>query len=259
MAKIALITGASKGIGKELAVLFAKNQCDLIITARSTDMLLELKEQLENSYRISVTIVGGDLSRIEAVDDLFRTVKSKGLDVDYLVNNAGFGDYGMFSDTPWKCYEEMIALNITALTHLTHLFVQDWKGRKSGRILNVSSTAAFQPGPMMAVYFATKAFVLHLSEALGNELEEVDISVTALCPGPTHTHFGEVSKMNASQLVKNVKIAGPKEVAALGFKAMMEGRPMVIHGAMNKLAPFGIRFLPRKWVTMLSAKIMRRK
>jgi short-subunit dehydrogenase len=152
----------------------------------------------------------------------------------------------------------MIALNVTTLTHLTHLFVNDWRGRKHGRILNISSTAAFQPGPMMAVYFATKAFVLHLSEAIGDELKEDHITVTALCPGPTDTHFGEESKMNASQLVKNVKIAGAREVAQLGFNAMMKGKPVAIHGAMNRLVPFFIRFLPRIWVTRLSAKVMRK-
>lgn len=258
MNKTALITGASKGIGKELAFLFAENRCDLILTARSGDRLQLLKEQLESRYDISVYPLVKDLSRSGAAGELFQEVKEKGLDVDYLVNNAGFGDYGAFSDTQWECYEEMITLNITSLTHLTHLFVQEWKGRKKGRILNLSSTAAFQPGPMMAVYFATKAYVLHLSEALENELKKDQITVTVLCPGPTSTHFGEVSKMNASQLVKNVKIADAREVAELGFKAMMKGKPMVIHGAMNKLAPFGIRLLPRKWVTLLSAKIMRK-
>lgn len=258
MQKTALITGASKGIGKELAILFAENQCNLILTARSGDRLTLLKDQLESQYGITVHLFEKDLSRSGAAGELFQAVKEQGLDVDYLINNAGFGDYGPFSETPWKYYEEMIGLNITSLTQLTHLFVQEWKGKKSGRILNLSSTAAFQPGPMMAVYFASKAFVLHLSEALGNELKKDHITVTTLCPGPTTTHFGEVSKMNASQLVKNVKIAEARDVAELGFRAMMKGKSVVIHGTMNKLAPFGIRFLPRKWVTLVSAKIMRK-
>lgn len=258
MQKTALITGASKGIGKELAFIFAEDRCDLILTARSGDRLELLKEDLESRYGVSVYPVVKDLSRSGAAGELFQEVKEQGLDVDYLVNNAGFGDYGAFADTSWECYEEMIALNITSLTHLTHLYVRDWKGRKKGKILNISSTAAFQPGPMMAVYFASKAFVLHLSEAVGNELEKEQITVTTLCPGPTSTHFGEVSKMSASQLVKNVKIANAREVAELGFRAMMKGKPVVIHGGMNKLAPFGVRFLPRKWVTRLSAKVMRK-
>ncbi len=153
----------------------------------------------------------------------------------------------------------MIALNVTALTHLTHLFVQEWRDRKRGKILNVSSTAAFQPGPMMAVYFASKSFVLMLSEALEYELKRDNITVTTLCPGPTETNFGDESKMHASQLVKNVKIANPREVAELGYRAMMKGKSVVIHGAANKIAPFGIRLIPRKWVTRLSARVMQSK
>ncbi|WP_294071042.1 SDR family NAD(P)-dependent oxidoreductase [Proteiniphilum sp. UBA1028] len=256
MSKTALITGASKGIGRELAFLFAKDGCNLVLVARSADLLVTLKEELEEDYAVSVHIVAADLSQPDAAQAVFSEVKTRGIDTDYLVNNAGFGNYGRFLDAEWNCHERMITLNITTLTHLTYLFANDWKGRKAGRILNVSSTAAFQPGPMMAVYFATKSFVLHLSEALAHEFGQEQISVTTLCPGPTSTHFGEVSKMNASRLVKHVRIAGAGEVASLGYKAMMRGKPVVIHGQMNKLAPFGIRFLPRKWVTRLSAKIM---
>ena len=256
MSKTALITGASKGIGKELAFLFAKNGCDLVLVARSADTLKTLKEELEESCTVSVHTFVIDLCHPGAAQTVFDAVKAKEIDIDYLVNNAGFGDYGSFLDTAWECYERMITLNITTLTNLTHLFANDWRGRKAGKILNVSSTAAFQPGPMMAVYFATKSFVLHLSEAIGHEFRKEKITVTTLCPGPTRTHFGEVSKMNASQLVKHVHIADPGDVAALGYKAMMKGKPVVIHGNMNKLAPFGIRFLPGKWVTLLSAKIM---
>ncbi len=256
MSKTAFITGASKGIGKELAFLFAENGHNLVLVARSEEKLKEIKVELEETYSVAVNILVTDLCDPAAAEVVFEEVKAKKIDIDYFVNNAGFGDYGAFVDTDWKCYDKMIALNINTLTHLTHLFVNDWRGRKAGKILNVASTAAFQPGPMMAVYFATKSFVLHLSEALGEELKKEHITVTTLCPGPTNTHFGEVSKMNASQLVKNVRIADAKEVAALGYRAMMKGKATVIHGGMNKLAPLGIRFLPRKWVTCLSAKIM---
>ncbi|HAR38577.1 MAG: short-chain dehydrogenase [Bacteroidetes bacterium GWD2_45_23] len=256
MSKTALITGASKGIGKELAFLFAEKGHNLVLVARSAETLKKIKMELEETCSVSVHTLVVDLCDAVAAQAVFDEVKKKGVDIDYLVNNAGFGDYGAFADTGWECYERMIALNVTTLTHLTHLFVSDWRGRKAGRILNISSTAAFQPGPMMAVYFATKSFVLHLSEGLGEELKKEHITVTTLCPGPTSTNFGEVSKMKASQLVKNVQIADAKEVAELGYRAMMRGKAVVIHGAMNKLAPFGIRFLPRKWVTRLSAKIM---
>lgn len=258
MRKTALITGASKGIGKELAHLFAENGCNLVLVARSVDKLRELQLQLSEKQNVDVYTIVKDLSIPEAPEELYHDVKKSGIEIDYLINNAGFGDYGAFVETSWERYEKMIGLNVAALTRLAHLYANDWKGRKKGKILNVSSTAAFQPGPMMAVYFATKAYVLQLSEALNNELKKEGITVTVLCPGPTSTNFGEESGMKASQLVKSVKSASAKSVAQLGFKAMMKGKPMVIHGAMNKLAPFAIRFMPRKWVTLLSAKVMRR-
>ncbi len=258
MSETALITGASKGIGKEFAVLFAERKCNLVLVARSADQLEELKKALSEKHGVRVYTIVKDLSALNAVDELFREVKALGVDVDYVVNNAGFGDHGAFVNTQWERYENMIALNVEVLTHLSHLYARDWVGRKRGRIVNISSTAAFQPGPMMAVYFATKAYVLHLSEALNQELREEGITVTTLCPGPTRTHFLEDSGMKAARLVKNVKVATPRSVAELGFKAMMRGKPVAIHGAMNKVAPFAIRFLPRKWVTRLSAKVMGR-
>lgn len=256
--KTALITGASKGIGRELAFIFAEKGCDLLLAARSEQELVRLKELLEEQYGVTVHTFNSDLSLPDSAQQLYDAIKNEGIDVDYLVNNAGFGDYGAFADTSWERYGNMIQLNIVSLTCLTHLFVTDWQGRKAGRILNISSTAAFQPGPMMAVYFATKSFVLSLSEAVDNEMRAAGITITALCPGPTATHFGDESKMNASQLVKNVQIADARSVAMLGYRSMMKGRPVVIHGAMNKVAPFVVRFLPRRWVTRLSAQVMKR-
>src|SRR5690554_3366968 len=216
MNKTALITGASKGIGKDLAYIFASNKCNLVLVARSNELLNQIKSEIENKYSVEVYILVKDLCNKDSVLQLYNEMKDRDIDIDYLVNNAGFGDYGEFADTEWDRYENMISLNISALTQLTHLFVTDWKGRKAGRILNISSTAAFQPGPMMAVYFATKSFVLNFSEAVAKELEKYGITITTLCPGPTSTSFGEESKMSASQLVKNVKIAESKDVAELG-------------------------------------------
>ena len=258
MNKTALITGASKGIGKELALIFAKDNINLVLVARSGEILNQFKEELESKYSISVLVIVKDLCSRNSVEELFSEIKDNNTEIDYLVNNAGFGDYGAFADTAWERYDKMIALNVTTLTHLSHLFITDWKGRKSGSILNIASTAAFQPGPMMAVYFATKSFVLSLSEAVGRELKNDNISITTLCPGPTKTNFGDESKMNASDLVKNVKIANAKEVAQLGYKSMMKGKTTVIHGSVNKLAPFAIRFMPRKWITILSERVMKR-
>src|SRR5690554_2267426 len=257
MKKTALITGASKGIGEALARLFAENGHNLVLVARGGEVLHQLKRELEEKQRSNVNVIVKDLCLPEAAREVFQEVKEAGIEVDYLVNNAGFGDWGSFVDKPWERYERMIALNVTALAHLTHLYTREWKERKSGRILNISSTAAFQPGPMMAVYFATKSFVLQLSEALNHELKKEGITVTVLCPGPTSTYFGEESGMKASRLVKNVKIASARSVAKLGYNAMMKGKPVAIHGTMNKLAPFAIRFLPRRWVTRVSARVMR--
>lgn len=257
MNKTALITGASKGIGKELALIFAQNNINLVLVARSSEILTEFKKHLETNYSISVLVVVKDLCSPSSAQELFSEIKANQIEIDYLVNNAGFGDYGTFADTAWERYQKMISLNVTTLTHLSHLFITDWKGYKPGRILNIASTAAFQPGPMMAVYFATKAFVLNLSEGLGQELKNDNITITTLCPGPTHTSFGAESKMNASDVVKNVKIATAKDVATLGYKSMMKGKSTVIHGSINKLAPFAIRFMPRKWVTKLSERVMR--
>ena len=258
MKKTALITGASKGIGREFAILFAENQCNVVLVARSWVELEQLKNRLESEFDISAYTIAKDLALPESARDVFAELKKNRIEVDYLINNAGFGDYGAFAETQWERYEKMIALNITALTRLCHLFAQDWmEQRKSGRMLNVSSMAAFQPGPMMAVYFATKAFVLSLSEAIDNEFRKHGITVTALCPGPTSTNFGEESKMSASELVNNVKIATARDVAEVGYRAMMKGKPMVIEGRTNKLIPTIIRLLPRRLVTWISARVMR--
>lgn len=257
MRKTALITGASKGIGKELARLLAKKGCNLVLVARSSEYLTRLKEELEDQYGVEVRVIVKDLCEADAPKEVFDEVKQAGIRIDYLINNAGFGDWGRFMDKPWERYKTMIELNTMALTYFMHLYVNEWKGKQGGKILNIASTAAFQPGPMMAVYFATKSYVLQLSEALNHELGEEGTSVTVLCPGPTSTYFGEESGMSASRLVKNVKIARASDVARLGYDAMMKGKPVAIHGAMNKIAPFAIRFFPRKWVTHLSARVMR--
>lgn len=258
MKKTALITGASKGIGVELAGIFAKNGNNLVLVARSGRDLEIIKKVFEEKQDVSVEIIVKDLSQPNAAKEVYDEVKNKGIEIDYLVNNAGFGDYGEFTVTNWERYRRMIELNVTALTEFCHLYLKDWSARGSGKILNVSSTSAFQPGPMMAVYFATKAYVLHLSEAIGYEVKDKGITVTTLCPGPTDTNFGNESNMHASDLVKNVRIASAKHVAELGYKAMMNGKPVVIEGAANKVIANSVRFAPRSLVTKLSGMIMRR-
>lgn len=255
--KIALITGASRGIGLELAAIFAQAGNDLVLVARNKKDLETIRRVFEEKANISVHIIAKDLSVAGAAAEVYQEVQEQGLSISYLVNNAGFGDYAAFADAKWEKLQEMINLNIDALTHLCHLFIEEWiKSPSEQKILNVSSTAAFQPGPMMAVYFATKAYVLHLSEALRQELRRHRISVTALCPGPTATHFGEVSNMKASDLMKNVKIADPKEVAQIAYHGMMKNKSVIIPGTLNKMVAQTVGFLPRDWVSRIAGKVM---
>ncbi|HBX46916.1 SDR family NAD(P)-dependent oxidoreductase [Limibacterium fermenti] len=255
----ALITGASKGIGFELAKLFAKEGCSLILVARNADQLQQIKSSFEKDYKISVQVIVKDLSLPDAAEAIFREAEAP--HITYLVNNAGFGDFGPFADTEWERYERMIQLNITTLTRLCHLFIQRESSQNNRqitrRILNVCSTAAFQPGPMMAVYFATKAYVLHFSEAIGYEVKNRGITVTSLCPGPTGTFFMEDSNMKKSSMVKGRKLPMAADVAKVGYQAMLKGKSVAIHGTRNKLIAFGVRLLPRKWVTRLSGKFLK--
>jgi short-subunit dehydrogenase len=252
--KTALITGASSGIGYELAKVFAKKNIDLVLTARSEGKLFEIKDELENEYGISVIIIPLDLSDYQNSLKIYELLKAKKITVEYLINNAGFGDYGFFHESDWQKQEQMINLNITALTYLTHLFLKDMVARKSGKIMNVSSTAAFQPGPLMTVYYATKAFVQNFSEALANEVKGFGVTITALCPGPTESNFQAAAEMSDSPLFKR-KMPTSLDVAEYGFKAMMAGKTVAIHGVQNKILHKIVRFSPRKLVTSAVRKI----
>lgn len=251
MKKIALVTGASSGIGLELAKIFAGNKTDLLLVARNEGKLKALATELNQQYGISAGILAKDLSRIEAAKEVFDYCEAKHLQVHYLVNNAGFGDFGLFAESPWPKQQDMIHLNITALTYLTHLFLPGMIAAKEGRILNVASTAAFQPGPTMAVYYATKAYVLHFSEAIANELSGTGVTVTALCPGATESGFQNAADMNESKLVKGKKLPGSREVAQYGYRAMMKGKTVAIHGLMNYLMANSVRFTPRNLVVKI--------
>lgn len=253
--KTTLITGASNGIGLELAKVFASKGHHLVLVARNKGKLEELKTQLEKDYKISVHIIGKDLSAGEATQEVYDELKSIGLEVEYLINNAGFGDYGMFTETDWNNELQMINLNITALTHFTKLFLKDMVKRKSGKVMNVASTAAFQSGPTMAVYFATKAYVLHFSEAIDNEVRAHGVTVTALCPGATESGFQAAAAMEESGLVKGKKLPTSKEVADYAYKAMMKGETVAIHGFINRILAYSIRFMPRTVVVKITRKL----
>jgi short-subunit dehydrogenase len=255
MAKTALITGASSGIGLELAEIFAKDNTNLILIARSEGKLKELADRLQKQYGVTVYLLAKDLSDYTTAKEIHDWCNAQNITVDFLVNNAGFGDFGMFAESKWDKQLQMINLNITTLTYLTHLFLPSMIKRKEGRILNVASTAAFQPGPLMAVYYATKAYVLHFSEAIANELSDKGVTVTALCPGATESGFQSAADMHESKLVKGKKLPTSKEVAEYGYRAMMDGKAVAIHGTMNYLMANSVRFTPRSLVVKVARSV----
>jgi uncharacterized protein len=255
----ALITGASNGIGLELAKVFAANGHSLVLVARNQAKLQELKMQLEAEHKISVYIIAKDLSVVNAAHEIFDETNAQNITIDYLVNNAGFGDFGMFTETDESKELQMIQLNITALTQFTKLYVQQMVKRKAGKIMNVASTAAFQSGPTMAVYYATKAYVLSFSEAVDNEVREHGVSITTLCPGATESGFQAVAAMEESALVKGKKLPTSQEVAEYGYKAMMKGKTVAIHGFKNYILANSVRFMPRSIVVKVTRKIQDRK
>jgi len=247
----ALVTGASSGIGLELVQLFARDGYRVVMVARGAEKLREIGKDLELRMGALATVVAADLSDPDAPPAIFRRVEDEGIEVDVLVNNAGYGTYGHFSETDVVEELKMIQVNVTALTHLTKLFLPGMIRRKRGAILNVASTAAFQPGPLMAAYYATKAYVLSLSEALANELEATGVTVTALCPGPTKTGFQAGAKMEASRLVRGPWVMDAARVARAGYDGMRRGKTIVIPGLANKLLAQSVRFTPRRMVTRI--------
>ena len=246
MRKIALITGASSGIGKELARIHAEQGGDLVIVARSEGKLNQLKEELESTTSAKVTVIGKDLTLTDAAQEVYQEVKKAGIEVDYLINNAGFGGQGKFHERAWEEDLAMINLNIVALTALTRFFLPDFVQRNSGKILNVSSTASLLPGPLQAVYYATKAYVTSFSNAIDEELHDKNISVTALLPGATETEFAKVSGMDKTELFNNTFSA--REVAQAGYDGMVEGKLNVMAGLTfaQRLMMRSIPFTPKK-------------
>jgi short-subunit dehydrogenase len=248
----ALITGASGGIGHELAKLFARDHYDLVLVARSADKLNQIAAELQGQFGVTVKTVALDLAAVPAPQFLFDQLQREGVAVDILVNNAGFGAFGEFATMPEEEILGQIHLNITALTYLTRLFLPAMLARRTGKIMNVASTAAFQPGPMMAVYYATKAYVLSFSEALGNEVAGSGVSITCFCPGATDTGFAKRAAMENSRLFRKIGAMNPESVARDGYRGLMAGRTLIISGAKNWLVAESVRFAPRKLVTALS-------
>jgi short-subunit dehydrogenase len=252
----ALITGASNGIGLELAKIHAAKGDDLVLVARNKQKLDELKSELEAAHKVKVYTIGKDLSLPNAAEDVYDETTRQHISIDYLINNAGFGDFGMFAETDWNKELQMINLNITALTHFTKLYLQDMVKHRSGRIMNVASTAAFQPGPTMSVYCATKAYVLSFSEAVNNEVSDTGITVTALCPGPTESGFQAAAALEDSKLFKGKNIPTSKTVAEYGYRAMMSGKTVAIHGLVNSILANFVRIMPRSLVVKVTRNLL---
>ncbi len=253
MNNTALITGASSGIGLELARVHAAHGDNLVLVARNKSKLDELKKELEKEYHIFVFTIKKDLSQPDAAQEVYDEINSKSIRIDYLINNAGFGDFGMFSETSWEKELRMINLNIVALTQFTKLYLKEMLASGSGKIMNVSSTAAFMPGPKMAVYFATKAFVQHFSEAVANEVSGSGVTVTALCPGATESGFTAAAGLGEDNFIDKQKTPTSREVAEYGYKTMMKGKTVAIHGMKNYLMANSVRLVPRA----LAAKSVR--
>lgn len=254
MAETALITGASAGIGAELARVFARKKHDLVIVARSEDKLLKLANELQAAHGVNVQVLALDLTAAGAPQTLYDELADTQIDI--LVNNAGYATYGLFHEIEAERDLNMAHLNMLALTHLCKLFIPPMLARGHGRVMNVASTASFQPTPLMAVYAATKAYVLSLSEALAEEYRNQGITVTALCPGPTKSDLQERAQMSDSKLMQSMMSA--ETVAEQGYTALMKDIPVYVVGTRNRILSFSVRLLPRQLVTQTAKRMLAR-
>ena len=252
----ALITGASAGLGTHFALALARQGHDVILVARREDRLEQLAQVVRDKHGVGAHVFAADLARKNGVAGLAEAVSRQGLTVDWLINNAGFGARGAFAEIDRAVQTRMIDLNCRALVDLCHTFLPDMIAARSGAILNVASTAAFQPGPWMAVYYATKAFVLSFSEALHEEVKAQGVRVSALCPGPTRTEFADVAGMADSELFQRMA-ASPEKVVADGLKAIAGNRAVAVSGAMNKVSAASIRFIPRGVARRLAGSLQK--
>lgn len=255
LGKRVLITGASSGIGYEFSKIFARKGYDLVLISRSMDQLQKISEELRSKHNVAVKVIAKDLSIIGSAEEIyFEAVKEAGT-IDILINNAGIQVYGPFSETDKEEELNLININLIALTKLTKLFLKDMTERGNGKILNVGSTGSFAPGPLNAVYCATKAYVLSFSEAIAEETKGTGVTVTTLCPGATKTGFAKRANIENVRLFKG-KVMDASEVAEIGYQALMKGKTTVVAGIYNKLVAFSVRITPRSIVTKISHHLM---
>ncbi len=250
-----LITGASGGIGEELARLFAAHHHPLVLVARTEPKLQSLSGELARAHGIQARSLVADLSDPAAPSRIFDTLRELGVTIDVLVNNAGFGATGAYAEIEYQVEARMIQVNIAALAHLTRLFLPGMLARRNGKILNVASTAAYVPGPFMAVYYASKAFVLSFSEALAEETRGSGVTVTALIPGPTETNFAATAGNQNSLLFRSGTAMSAAAVARVGYEGLMAGNRVAIAGVSNKLTVFSTRLAPRATLAKITRKL----
>ena len=251
--KTALVTGAASGLGLELSLLLAKDSYNLILIDIDQINLKLAKEQIEKDNKVNISLLVKDLSQPNIAIEIFRELKGEPIDI--LVNNAGFGLFGSFSETDWERENDMLQLHIMTTTHLTKLLLKGMVVRGSGKILNMSSLAAFQPGPLMSLYYASKAYILSFSEAIANELKGTGVTVTVLCPGQTDTSFQSVVSESSSENKIGFNIASPKSVALYGYRAMLKGKTVAVPGKINKFLANLHRFVTRGMATKIIRNI----
>ena len=250
-----MITGASSGIGRELASVIAKDRLDLVLVARRVERLEELATELRQKYGVKVEVVAADLAQPGAAERVFEAARAGSGAVDVLVNSAGVGVHGLFAETSLSREIEMIHVNVVALTELTKLCVRGMIERRRGRILNLASTAAFQPGPLMAVYYATKAHVLSFTEALAEELTGTGVTATALCPGPTRTEFQQKAGFGDVPLLRGPLVWDAASVARVGWEGAKRGKRVVVPGLVNRVLALGARLSPRRLTTKIARRL----
>ena len=253
--KTALVTGASSGLGVDFATILAERGCNVVLVARREDRLRKLADDLAARHGVKTHVIATSLSPLGSAQALYDRIRGLGLEVDVLVNNAGFGVHGPFTETPWEREEEMLLLDVVALVHLTKLFVRDMVARNSGYVLQVSSIGAYQPSPTYATYSAAKAFVLSFGEALSYELRATNVKVSVLSPGVTETEFLEVAGQKRT-LYQRMSMMASRPVAEIGIDAMLRGKPSKVAGLMNALTAWSLRFMPRRAQAAMASAAM---
>jgi hypothetical protein len=253
---VALVTGASSGIGRELCRVLARERHDVILVARREPELRTVADELRQQFGATCTVITADLSKRDGPQMVYDAVSAAGLSVDVLVNNAGFGGFGRFVETSADEERRMLAVNVVALTELTKLFLPPMTERGHGRVLNLASTAAFQPGPFMAIYYASKAYVLSFTEALAEELAGTGVTATALCPGVVPSGFQDAAGLHGDQpLLRSPAVKSADYVAQAGYDGMVRGRRVVIPGALNKVGVQSLRIAPRRAVVAMVRRL----